>query len=117
MSTHPTERPPRSSLEKISDNRLAVESMLDRLPLRAATIVARPDAVHITVTDPDELEAWLYQLGGEVRPGPSVNGASLWTLYTGTPTRGDGSIVLIRVHVPVVDGEHVLVDVRQAVRS
>ncbi|MFF1756176.1 hypothetical protein [Streptomyces sp. NPDC058266] len=102
---------------KTSDNRLAVESMLGYLALPAPTLVARPDAVHITVDDVDDLAAWVFALGGTVHRGPSTDGAALWTLRTATPTRGDGSTVAILVHAAVVDGDDVLVDVRRAVSN
>ncbi|MFI5809297.1 hypothetical protein [Streptomyces sp. NPDC051561] len=98
-----------------SDNRLAVQVVLDNLALPAPTMVARPDAVHITVADVDDLGAWLYALGGEVRRGIEVDGASLWTLHTDTPKRLDGSTVRVLVHVPVVSGEDILAEIRSAV--
>ncbi|MEU3124371.1 hypothetical protein ABZ696_29415 [Streptomyces albidoflavus] len=102
---------------KTSDNRLAVEAALAYLALPAPTLVARPDAVHVTVDDVDDLAAWVYALGGVVHRGPSSDGAALWTLRTATPTRADGSTVPIRVHAAVVDGDPVLVEVRRAVAN
>lgn len=120
MSAQPTEPrkiPPIGSYAQTSDNRVAVEATLDHLSLPAPTRVARPDVVHITVPDVDDLGAWVYALGGEVRRGPSTDGAALWTLHTETPVRGDGSTVEILVHAVVVDGDSVLVDVRRAVSA
>lgn len=115
MSVDRIERSPASDLAAISDNRHAVEALLGYLHLPAPTIVARPDAVHVTVADVDDLGAWLYALGGVVRRGPVCEGAALWTLHTQTPQRGDRSSVAVRVHVPVVVGEDVLHEIRAAV--
>ncbi|MFI7010024.1 hypothetical protein [Streptomyces sp. NPDC050145] len=112
-----TTRAPRSDYELTSDNRHAVETTLSYLALPAPTLVARPDAVHITVNDVDDLSAWMFHLGGEIHRGPSADGASLWTLSTTTPARANGSTVAILVHAAVVDGDAVLVDVRRAVAN
>ncbi|GAA4705468.1 hypothetical protein [Streptomyces youssoufiensis] len=114
MSAQPIERPP-THLRLVGDNRHAVRSMLDYLSLPAPTLIARPDAVHVTVADPDDLAQWLYALGGEVHCGPEAEGVSVWTLVTATPRRADGSSVAVRVHAPVVCGEDVLTDIRSAV--
>lgn len=97
-----------------SDNRLAVQVLIDNTALPAPTMVARPDAVHITLADVDDLGQWLYALGGEVRRGIEISGASLWTLHTVTPRRLNGTTVRILVHVPVVSGEDVLAELRPA---
>lgn len=108
---------PIGSLRQQTDNRIAVEVAVDYLGLHAPVMVARPDAVHITLTDVDDLEHWLYALGGSIRRGPSVDGAALWTLHTATPRRANGSTVPILVHVAVVDGEDVLTEIRSAVTA
>jgi hypothetical protein len=117
VSAQPIEPPPPDTWRQISDNRVAVQVVIDSLDLPAPTVVARPTAVHITVADVDDLGAWVYNLGGEVRRGPEIDGASLWTLRTQTPIRRDGSSVPIRVHAPVVAGEDVLAEVRGAVTA
>ncbi|AQW55242.1 hypothetical protein ACIQPP_05325 [Streptomyces violaceusniger] len=117
MSAKPTEPPSLDNYRKTSDNRHAVEAMLGYLSLPAPTLVPRADAVHVTVTDVDDLGAWVCALGGGVHRGPSTDGAALWTLHTATPTRRDGSKVKIRVHVAVVDGDDVLARVRRAVSA
>ncbi|WP_406337329.1 hypothetical protein [Streptomyces sp. NBC_00649] len=120
MSGQPTEPLKLASIsafERKSDNRLAVEAAVAYLALPAPTLVARPDAVHVTVNDVDDLSAWVYFLGGEVRRGPSSDGAALWTLRTETPARPDGSKVTVYVHAAVVDGDDVLVEVRRAVAN
>ncbi|GGX02260.1 hypothetical protein [Streptomyces chryseus] len=117
MSAQPIEHPPLTDSARINDNRVAVQSLLDYLVLPTPTLVVRTEAVHITVAGRDELGAWLYALGGEVRRGPEIDGASLWTLRTQTPARADGSTVAIRVHAPVVAGDEVLAEFRPAVTS
>ncbi|MFD3517761.1 hypothetical protein [Streptomyces sp. NPDC058657] len=115
MSAQPTEHIPRTHLGVTSDNRLAVQVVIDNLSLPAPTMVARPDAVHITLADVDDLGEWLYALGGTVRRGIELGGASLWTLHTQTPQRLNGKPVRVLVHVPVVSGEDVLAEIRSAV--
>ncbi|MFJ8755633.1 hypothetical protein [Streptomyces cyaneofuscatus] len=112
MSAQPIEPNPPDPFGVMSDNRLAVQSLIDRLGLPAPTIVARPEAVHVTLADVDDLGRWMHALGGEVRRGVEISGASLWTLHTQTPVRPDGSTVQIRAHVPVVSGEAVLAELR-----
>lgn len=108
MSAQPIQANPPDIYGQISDARLAVQVVIDELALPAPTIVARPTVVHITVADVDDLAQWVLALGGEVRRGIALDGASLWTLRTETPVRGNGSTVAIRVHVPVVEGEDVI---------
>lgn len=108
MSAQPIETPPPDIYAAISDNRLAVQVVIDGLGLPAPTLVARPHAVHVTLADVDDLAQWMHALGGEIRRGIETDGASLWTLRTETPARRDGSKVAIRVHVPVVSGEDVI---------
>lgn len=119
MTAHITDppTPPAGDYAKTSDNRLAVEAAVAYLVLPAPTLVARPDAVHVTVNDVDDLSAWVFFLGGDVSRGPSSDGAALWTLRTETPARPDGSKVAILVHAAVVDGDDVLVEVRRAVAN
>ncbi|MFE9624247.1 hypothetical protein [Streptomyces sp. NPDC006527] len=113
MSAQPTERPHTlTDTDLMAINELAVASMLDYLPLPAATMTPRPDAVHITVTSARDLSRWMYDLGGRIVQSSGADGVALWTLHTETPERGDGSRVPIRVHAAVVDGEDVLADVR-----
>lgn len=116
MSAQPIETPPPDIYAAISDNRLAVQVVIDELGLPAPTMVARPLVVHITLADVDDLGVWVHALGGEVRRGfQRDEGASLWTLRTKTPVRSDGSTVAIHVHVPVVAGEDVIAEVYGAV--
>ncbi|MFF1498661.1 hypothetical protein ACFVZR_01985 [Streptomyces sp. NPDC058316] len=115
MSAQPIEHTPPDTYAVTSDNRLAVQVVIDGFALPAPTLVARPDAVHITLADVDDLAQWLYALGGEVRRGIELDGASLWTLRTQTPRGLNGSTVPVRVHVPVVAGEDVLAELHSAV--
>lgn len=98
-----------------SDNRIAVESMLDYLPLPAPTVIARADAVFVTVADVDDLGAWLRERGGRIHRSSAADGLELWTLLTSTPARRDGSKVPVRVSVPVPMGELVQDYIRAAV--
>ncbi|MGW5928023.1 hypothetical protein ACWF2L_17505 [Streptomyces anulatus] len=115
MSVQPIEPNPPDIYAVTSDNRLAVQTVLDSTGLPAPTMVARADAVHVTLADPDDLARWMYVLGGEIRRGVEISGASLWTLHTETPVRLNGTSVRILVHVPVVSGEDVLAELRSAV--
>nr|WSS66783.1 hypothetical protein OG284_36795 [Streptomyces sp. NBC_01177] len=115
MSAQPIEPNHPNTYAITSDNRLAVQTVIDNLALPAPTLVARPDAVHITLADVDDLGQWMYALGGEIRRGIEIAGASLWTLHTETPVRLNGGRVRILVHVPVVSGEDVLAELRTAV--
>ena len=113
MSAQPTERPhtlTESDLTAI--NELAVRSLLDYLPLPAATVTPRADAVHITVVSARELSEWLYNLGGRIEQSSGTDDVALWTLHTLTPARGDGSTVPIRVHAAIVTGDDVLAELR-----
>lgn len=92
-----------------------MQALLDGTNLPAPTLVARADAVHITVATTEDLAHWLYELGGEVRRGIPLDDVSVWTLRTQTPIRRCGSSVAIRVHCPVVTGEDVVSELRSAV--
>lgn len=111
------ERPVRTPFAATRRNEVAVETAIAHLSLPAGIITPRPDVVHVTLMHVDALGEWLYALGGEVHHGASADGAAVWTLYTNTPERSDGSSVAILVHVAVVDGERVLTEFRQAVAS
>ncbi|MGO4630553.1 hypothetical protein AB4225_06350 [Streptomyces sp. 2RAF24] len=115
MSAQPIEAPPHFTYAATSDNRLAVQTVIDGLALPAPTLVARADVVHVCVADVDDLGRWLYELGGEVRRGIALDGVSVWTLRTQTPMRRNGAPVAIRVHCPVVTGEDVIADIYAAV--
>ncbi|MFF5285236.1 hypothetical protein [Streptomyces sp. NPDC013171] len=92
-----------------------MQTVIDSVGLPAPTLVARADAVHVTVATTDDLAQWLYELGGEVRRGIPLDDVSVWTLRTQTPVRRCGSSVAIRVHCPVVADEDVVSELRSAV--
>ncbi|MFD8806255.1 hypothetical protein [Streptomyces sp. NPDC059597] len=106
-----------SALAQTSDNRIAVESLLDYTPLPAPTLIARADAVFVMVADVDDLGQWLHALGGRIHRTSAADGLELWTLLTATPKRADGSSVQVRVSVPVPMGELVQDEIRAAVAA
>lgn len=108
---------PLSEYGQTSDNRIAVESMLDYLPLPAPTFIPRPDAVFVTVSDLDDLGSWLQELGGRIHITSAADGLELWTLLTQTPPRRNGGRVQVRVSVPVPMGESVMPYIRAAVAA
>lgn len=108
---------PLSVHQLVCDTRVAIDALLGSTGLPAPSVVVRPDEVHITVSDPDDLPLWLHALGGAVRRSPAFEGAELWTLHTCTPMRGDGTVVPIAVHTVVVEGEELLSEVTAAVAS
>ena len=108
---------PLSEFGLISDNRLAVEVMRDFHTLPAPTMIARADAVFITVADLDDLGEWLQARGGVIHVSSAGDGLELWTLLTSTPPRADGSSVPVRVSVPVPMGEQVMGYIRAAVAA
>jgi hypothetical protein len=115
--TKTTHRPPATSWGAISDNRLAVEAMLDSLPLPCPTLIARPEAVYVTVADVDDLGVWLRERGGDIHVSPAFEGVELWTLHTETTKRADGPPVAVWVSVPVLAGESVMEEIRAAVKA
>ncbi|MVO84129.1 hypothetical protein GPA10_04925 [Streptomyces sp. p1417] len=114
MTTEITVRP-LGEFGLISDNHRAVRAMLDFSPLPAPTMIARPDAVFVTVADLDDLGEWLQERGGTIHISSAGDGLELWTLLTATPPRADGSSVPVRVSVPVPMGESVMAYIRAAV--
>lgn len=98
-------------------NRLTVETALDYLSLPVSTLTPRPDVVHVTVIDAEQLNRWHYVLGGEIKAATNGDGVALWTLITNSPTRGDGSSVPVHVHAVITDGEDVLIEVHRGVAA
>lgn len=120
MATETTVRPLAELHERYgqtSDNRLVVESMLGYLPLPAPTVIARADAVFVTVADLDDLGAWLSELGGRIHRSSAADGLELWTLLTLTPPSRAHGRVPVRVSVPVPMGEQVMDYIRAAVAA
>ncbi|WP_055696546.1 hypothetical protein [Streptomyces silaceus] len=101
--------------ELVSDNRAAVEAMLNYVPVPAPTMIARAEAVFVMVADLDDLGVWLQARGGVIHVSSAGDGLELWTLLTTTPKRGDGSSVPVRVSVPVPMGEIVMAYILAAV--
>lgn len=98
---------PLSGLGQTSDNRLAVEALIGYTGLPAPTLIPRPDAVFVAVSDLDDLEAWFDTLGGRVHVAYAGDGLELWKLLTLTEPRGNGVRVAVRVSVAVPVGEPV----------
>lgn len=100
-----------------SDNRIAIEAMLDYLPLPAPTVIPRAEAVFVTVADVDDLGEWLRELGGKIHRSSAADGLELWTLLTETPPSRARGRVPVRVSVPVPMGESVMDYIRAAVAA
>jgi hypothetical protein len=117
MSAEPI--PIRSATPPTADRQImAVEAAVDYLNLPTARPpLAREDGVHVVVAGGEEFAAWVFALGGDVSRAPALDGASLWTLRTATPARGDGSTVRILVHVALVHHEFVPAEFRGAVSA
>ncbi|MEU2135330.1 hypothetical protein [Streptomyces sp. NPDC018352] len=104
-------------LAAISDNRTAVESLLNYASLPAPTVISRPEAVYVSVADADDLLPWLALLGGVVRKAPAWAGLELWSLVTFTPPGSSGERVPVRVSVSVPTGETVMHEIVSAVAA
>lgn len=116
MTIHPTDEIG-ARLAAISDNRAAVESLLNYENLPAPTVISRPEAVYVSVADADDLLPWLNLLGGVVRKAPSFDGLELWSLTTFTPPGNSGVRVPVRVSVTVPTGEQLLHGIVSAVAA
>ncbi|MFB6813062.1 hypothetical protein ACFCV8_00745 [Streptomyces sp. NPDC056347] len=116
MNTNPTDEIS-SRLATISDNRAAVESLLNYENLPAPTVIARPEAVYVSVADADDLLPWLDLLGGVVRKAPAWSGIELWSLTTFTPPGASGVRVPVRVSVSVPVGETLMTEIVSAVAA
>ncbi|MFF3730442.1 hypothetical protein ACFYXM_09015 [Streptomyces sp. NPDC002476] len=116
MTIHPTDEIG-SRLAAISDNRTAVESLLNYADLPAPTVISRPDAVYVSVADADDLLPWLNLLGGVVHRAPAWAGLELWSLTTFTPPGSSGVRVLVRVSVSVPVGEALMHEIVSAVAA
>ncbi|MFI9079175.1 hypothetical protein ACIGW8_22345 [Streptomyces sioyaensis] len=101
--------------EATSDNRIAVESLLDATSLPAPVIVPGPDRVHVTVADIDDLAEWVLARGGRVLVSPQFEGVRTYVLITYTDQRADGSRVEVRVSCAVPEGAAVMPEISAAV--
>ncbi|MGW1979184.1 hypothetical protein [Streptomyces sp. NPDC001889] len=102
------------ALRAAADHRAAITAMLGYLPLPAPTVVARPEAVYVSVAKADDLGCWLEALGGEIHRSVPFEGVQLWSLRTFTPPGASGARVPIRVSVPLPVGESVMPELARA---
>ncbi|MFE7105584.1 hypothetical protein ACFU98_10840 [Streptomyces sp. NPDC057575] len=116
MITNPTDAIG-ARLAVISDNRAVVESLLNYEDLPAPTVIARPEAVYVSVADADDLLPWLNRLGGVVHRAPAWAGLELWSLTTFTPPGSSGVRVPVRVSVSVPAGETLMHEIVSAVAA
>jgi hypothetical protein len=111
LSAVPTAR----RFEALSDNRIAVESLLDSTDLPAPVVVPSPDRVHVTVADIDDLAEWVLARGGRVLVSVPFEGVRTYVLITHTDRRADGSRVEVRVSCAVPEGAAVMPEIAAAV--
>ncbi|MCX5431919.1 hypothetical protein OHU11_30165 [Streptomyces sp. NBC_00257] len=116
MITNPTDEIG-ARMALITDNRSAVESLLNYEDLPAPTVISRPEAVYVSVADADDLLPWLNLLGGVVHRAPAWAGLELWSLTTFTPPGSSGVRVPVRVSVTVPTGEQLLHGIVSAVAA
>ncbi|MFF7452164.1 MULTISPECIES: hypothetical protein [unclassified Streptomyces] len=130
QTTHWTERPtllhrPATATDSLETrmamqqtNAYAVRVFLDHTPLPATSMVARPERVHVTLAEVDDLEPWLETLGGRITVREAdESGVEMWTLRTKLPADSYSEAIHVWVHVPVVEGELVLHAIRTAVAA
>ena len=130
MSINPTDFPGRFSghhpvplaavpagrrFEATSDNRIAVEALIDSTELPAPVIVPSPDRVHVTVADIDDLAEWVLSRGGRTLVSREFEGVRTYVLITHTDRRADGSRVEVRVSCAVPEGAAVMPEIAAAV--
>jgi hypothetical protein len=106
--------PTRPAWVQASDNRFAVECLIDRTGLPAPVLVGRPDAAYVTVTDVDDLSRWLQATGGHIRVH-EWDGVQTWVLHTTAP-RPCSDPVQVRVMAVAAVDEPATHDVLEAVR-
>ncbi|MFI5525036.1 hypothetical protein [Streptomyces platensis] len=101
--------------EATSDNRIAVEALIDSTRLMAPVLVPSPDRVHVTVADIDDLAEWMLFRGGRVLVSREFEGVRTYVLITHTDRRADGSRVEVRVSCAVPEGAAVMPEIAAAV--
>jgi hypothetical protein len=107
--------PTRPAWVQASDNRFAVECLIDRAGLPAPVLVGRPDAAYVTVTDVDDLSLWLQATGGHIRVSTEFCGVQTWVLHT-TTQRPCSEPVQVRVMAVAAVDEPATHDVLEAVQ-
>ncbi|RLU79270.1 hypothetical protein CTZ27_37135 [Streptomyces griseocarneus] len=95
-------------------NEFTVRTMLNYAALPAPTLIARSEAVFVSVADIDDVGEWLARLGGQITVTTVPGGIELWTLTTSTP-RTDGTGVKVLVSTSLPAGELVMDFIRAAV--
>lgn len=112
--------PPQTAVERLaaqSDNRFAVEWMVDYLDLPHPVVVPTHERVYVTVADADDLLPWLYERGGRVHVAPAFEGFKTYVLHTRTDPRSDGSTVEVWVSCSVHEDASVYGDILAAVAA
>ncbi|EPH40893.1 hypothetical protein ABT390_36800 [Streptomyces aurantiacus] len=117
MSVQPIQLPYAAGRQTDEQRLTAVETAIASNNLPQLRTVVRDDAVHVIVGDIEQYATWVYALGGESNRAPELDGASLWTLRTETPSGRNRSKVAVRVHVAVVCDESVPVEFRRPVSA
>lgn len=101
----------------MSDNRIAVEILLDYTALPHPVVVPTPERVHVTVADVDDLALWLHERGGTVRVSPEFDGCQQYVLHTRTDEDRNGASVEVWVSCSVPSYTSVLHEVTAAVAA
>jgi|SRR5689334_13537658 len=81
--------------------------------LPAPVVVATPERVYVTVSDADDLVAWLDVYGGTAHRGPVFDGMRMWTVHQVSDGWSDGRSVPVQITAAVQEDElvmHVLMD-------
>lgn len=103
LTTQPIHSPALGAYSQAEDMLHAVEATRDVLDLPTTSVAAADGAVLVTVATTCDLNAWLYELGGELRETELPAGSLLRSLYTKTLDRPRGAVA-IHVHLVTVQG-------------
>ncbi|MFH9248181.1 hypothetical protein ACH4LK_22465 [Streptomyces lydicus] len=101
--------------EALSDNRIAVEALIDSTGLPAPVVVPFSERVHVAVADIDDVAEWVLARGGRVLVARPFEGVQTYVLITHTDQRADGSRVEVRVSCAVPEGAAVMPEISAAV--
>lgn len=82
--------------------------------LPAPVVVATDERVFVTVTDTDDLVAWLTVYGGTTHRGPAFDGMQTWTLHQFADGWSDGRVVPVQITAVVHEHEPVMHDLLDA---